>query len=277
LETNTIIELDELPTKMSEDVEIKYLFEQKKRKEIDNLLKRGMRVKTTPSKNSLMKQSYSTASHIHEGKITPIHRRLITPAKGSITKGANFSPILKSKNRSLTKASLGKISSGKKSPFITNPFYEHAGVVKPYYDKRSFNSEFLSVYELMDVYQYCPDPKMARILRPIPEFLKKFRNEIKNLKPKKISKNQLQKKFEENKGKENDDFRGGVDFSFKKKRAGNEVFEDEEEGSEFEEEGKGIDIECIKDGINKGLMNWGQLVFDRACLTHLERNVHLLD
>lgn len=246
------MELEELPKKISDDVEIRYLFEQRKRKEIDRLLQRGMRVKTSLSKSSLMKQSYSTASQLGGGKITPIHRRLVTPSKGSI------------KKRSVGRISIAKTEVGKKSPFISNPYYKTAGIKKPFYTQSELDFEpLISIFEMLEIPEFYPDPKQARILRPIPLFMMQFRARLNYMIP-------LE-------GKEN----GPHDFSFKKQKKESfdedalpeEVYLDE---IQIEEE-KTIDIECIKDGIEKGLMKWNQLLFDRACLTHLERNIHLLD
>lgn len=163
LETRMLVEVENLPNKVLEDEEVRFYFEERKRREIENLLKMNMRIKTTPSKSSLMKESYSTASNFG-GKITPVYAqnqpfphsfsRLMTPGKFSVPK-----------------------SRGKESPMpfgiISNPFYAESGIKRGSNGKKlKGRGKFLSIEELMDVPKFVPIVYNLRVVREIPRFLR---------------------------------------------------------------------------------------------------------
>jgi len=50
VEANTLVELETFPTKMVEEDEIKYFFESRKRREIEDMIKKNMKIKTSPFK-----------------------------------------------------------------------------------------------------------------------------------------------------------------------------------------------------------------------------------
>lgn len=237
LETRTLIEVETLPTKILEDEEIKFYFEEKKRREIENLLKMNMRIKTTPSKSSLMKESYSTASNLGGGKITPAYSnrrqsisRLATPGKFSISKSRDDD------------SDYGMIS---------NPFWKDSGVQRPTGLKKGQKpGKFLTIEELMDVPIFIPTCFNVRVVRQIPSFL---RTADLNISEKK-----------------------GLEFTFQKKRKSQSDNKETEIG-DFEEGGTKISFDDVKDGIKNNLISWNDLTFNRECLNYLERNVHVLD
>lgn len=75
IETNSLLELDTFPRKISEEDDVRYYYETRKRKEIEELIKRNMRIKTSPWK----RQSAT-----------------VTPVKGSLMKNQTASYYAKS-------------------------------------------------------------------------------------------------------------------------------------------------------------------------------------
>lgn len=250
IETRTLIEVETLPKKILDDDEIRFYFEERKRKEIENLLKMNMRIKTTPSKSSLMKESYSTASNLGgaRGKITPIYKtqnkfngpfsRLMTPGKFSATRSIR--------------------SIGKESPealFVSNPFFSNSGIKRPGLKRGQAKGEYLSIEELMDVPEFIPTCFNVRVVRQIPAFLRKDEGG---------SRLHLLEPVEE----EAENIIDPKEFSFRKKKKSNRKGVLEE-----------IDITYndVKNGLKSKTIGWNDLNFSKECLNYLERNIHVLD
>lgn len=251
METRTLIEVETLPKKILDDDEIRFYFEERKRKEIENLLKMNMRIKTTPSKSSLMKQSYSTASNFGAGtpgKITPIYKvkdkyagpfsRLVTPGKFSASR-----------------SNMSHEGHSPELPFVSNPFFSNAGVSKPGLKKNQTRGEFLTIEELMDVPEFIPSCFNVRVIRQIPAFLRKTGGD---------SRLELANPVEE----DTENMLDPREFSFRKKKRPNR-------GGVLGE----IDITYndVKIGLKTKAIQWVDLKFNKECLNYLERNVHVLD
>lgn len=54
IKTDSIVELEDFPSKMTDESEVRYFFEARKRKEIEDMIKSNMRIKT-PGKMSAQK------------------------------------------------------------------------------------------------------------------------------------------------------------------------------------------------------------------------------
>lgn len=119
VEADNILELDDFPNKIIEDSEVKYYFEARKRREIEDLLKRNMRIKRTPRKTPT-KTAYSEVPNFdtRSGKVSPAYNSVL----GFATSRQGLSRM------------------GTTSPFKTYP--EGA---------KSRRQEILTIYELLDL------------------------------------------------------------------------------------------------------------------------------
>ena len=280
LETDEVIEVETLPKSIMEDEEINYYFQKRSRKSVEMMLKDNMRVKTTPGKGSIMKNSYSTASNYGASKMTPVYRKnIFTPGKSvaarrSVAKTSFLSPVVPKR-----------------------PFFRYAGVKKPHSKPARVkfdHEEMIGYLELMDVEKF-----LAQVPRSVVRIMPHFRL----LSDTRLRPIGWKKDIQEggsgphtavyssargsNKASRTKDYH---DFTFKKGDAGEEFSVG---GSDHENEAptlpamepksgkssvqKQIGFDVVQQGIDNKVLRWDQVEFPEKVVTHLERMIHLLD
>lgn len=119
-----MVELENFPSKMIDENEVKYYFEARKRKAIEEIIKANMRIKT-PGKGSATKKMRSQTNF---GKVSPVFSSRHTPAKQVFVR----TPL------------------GSRSP-MSKSFYREEIIHKSPNAKISVTSRILTIEELLDV------------------------------------------------------------------------------------------------------------------------------
>ena len=144
IETDTIVELEDFPSKMIDQSEVKYYFEARKRKEIEEMIKSNMRIKTPSKKSSVIKGGAKSTSNFGFGKASPVFssRAKVTPSKQVYVK----SPL------------------GSRSP-MGKSYYRDEVHKSPSRPNIAVTSKILTIEELLDV-PYCSPPSYAVSIMP---------------------------------------------------------------------------------------------------------------
>ena len=134
IEVNTLLELDDFPRKVTEEDDVKYFFEARKRREIEELIKKNMRIKTSPFKRN------STTN---------------TPIKSSVLSKQHHSQYYKSPQQ---------------VPWTPNPYLKpqyaasqflYSGGIKKSVGKESLCDDVLCIEELLDIPLFVPTIKRS--------------------------------------------------------------------------------------------------------------------
>jgi hypothetical protein len=141
IEVNTLLELDTFPSKMMDEDDIRFYFEARKRREIEDLIKKNMRIKTSPFKRN-------SATH--------------TPGKSSAYKTPVYFKSPSSYSYRDTQ-SLGWTPNPYNRP--NYPASAYMGGVKKSVGKETSFDDILCIEELLDVPRFIPNVKKVMMPR----------------------------------------------------------------------------------------------------------------
>jgi hypothetical protein len=100
VETNTLLELDTFPEKITDDDNVRYYFEWRKRQEIEDLIRKNMRIKTTPFKRGGLRLGTLSKAPEHKSPVflkspNPYSQRSQNQWTPNPYLNPNFTPIKK--------------------------------------------------------------------------------------------------------------------------------------------------------------------------------------
>ena len=133
VEVNTLLELDNFPSKMIDEDDIRYYFEARKRREIEDIIKKNMRIKTSPFKRSAMN----------------------TPSKSSVYK----TPVYFKSPSSYSHTQQNYLWTPNPYSKPNYPASAYMGGVKKSCGKETSFDDILSIEDLLDVPMFIPNVK----------------------------------------------------------------------------------------------------------------------
>lgn len=257
-----MLQLNQQPIKLIDDPDLSYLFEEKRRTEVEKLQvginDNFFQIKS--GKSSLAKSELSSFSKgggmnpslpfnpAFGGTFTPtykVQKKIAAPGKGSLAKSTTFTENRKSKM------------------LVSEPFFKEAGVQRPHkLIKQSLAK--LTLEELQDIELFIPDLEGIELMRYIPEW------RINRAMP--IEASEVLALLESKKSTP----------SFKKPENKGQMNQKQTpSGKSGKQSAKtkitGISAETIQAGVETGLIDWDQVVFNKETLNALEQNIYMLD
>lgn len=239
IETNTVLELDNFPRKIIDDDEIRYFYETRKRREIEDIIKRNMRIKTSP-----FKRNSNTA--------TPVKSPMFKQQSATATAQIQRSP--------------SQFSYFSPSPYMKPIFApsqvmysaigQSGGVKKAMVGKQVSYDEILTVEELLDVPMFVPTIKRSVSKTPM-KYNWMSQSE-------KVTPNRF--------------FAGGDEMakgSIQKLAA--QYDSNKVTPSLSAKTGKNVTFTDVNEGLKSGLIKWDQIEFNRDAFNYLQKNLGLMD
>jgi hypothetical protein len=241
-----MLQLQQQPIKLIDDQQLCYLFEERRRKEIEkNYLGMNDRMFQIKSgKSSLAKSELSSFSRgtglnpslpfnpAFGGTFTPTYKvqsKIAKPGKGSIAKSTTITASRKSK------------------PMVSDPFFKQSGVQKP---TRVIKPTLgrLTFAECRDVDPFYPEAGEIAIMRHIPEWRI---NQVRPVKPSEVQSMITSQQSTPN-------FKKPTSKSKSKNSPAGKS------GKQSAKTGiTGFSMETIQAGVDTGLINWDQIVFNK--------------
>lgn len=257
-----MLQLNQQPIKLIDDMELSYLFEEKRRKEVE-IQHFGMNdnMFNISGKSSLAKSDLSSFSR--GAGLNPVLP--FNPAFGG-----TLTPTYKSQKKLSApgKGSLGKYNiqqdSRKSKPLVAEPFFKDAGVQKPHRLIKP-TTQKLTLEEIQDVEDFFePSLENVQLFRYIHEWRV---NSIKSVLAYEIQ-TMLQSKL--------------TTPSFKKKEvkassSGKKSLDEKSGKQSAKTKITGFSVETLQAGVDTGLIDWDQVVFNKETLNVLEQNLYKLD
>ena len=227
------------PIKMEDDVEIRYLFETRKRQEIEKMV----RAKENPIKSEdLGDKSASKNTVTKEEPVTAIPSQKITENKetmGSLT-NEEFKKTL------FSKPSATKTEDRRSPVYLDSSFFRKAGVISTATKFKPEDLLFLTIAELMSVAPFIPQVKRS-VIRAMPPI-----------------------RMRRSPSSES----GGEEFH---RESSSRMVQRYSVDRESRVRHQNLDFEDIHEYIRSGVINWNQLVFNRSAFDYLQKNKRMLE
>lgn len=228
--------LDRDPIKMEDVQEIRFLFEKRKRAEIEKMVRSGSGVKDTPTRSELLAKSPS--------KLTLGNNETLPSTKPSEIKQPAEDSASVDVQKALFKPSTTKTEAGKSSLYFDSSFFRQAGVVSVGPKMTAEEAMYLTIAEIMSVRAFIPQVKKS-VIRPVP--LIRLRRSLST----ETNLDELQRES----------------ISKMVQRYSTESSRDSRQQLDFED---------VQDYIKTGQLKWEQIVFGRSTFDYLNKHQFLI-
>lgn len=237
IEVNTLLELESFPRKMTDEDDVRYFFESRKRNEIEDLIRRNMRIKTSPFKR-LNSSNMTPVKSVAFSKSSPMNFR--SPSVHSYNGGMGFAS--NPYNRPAYPASMS-LQGGVKKSVVKNCSFDDILTIEELLDIPEFIVKVKPVMKKQNVQH---NWKGSNVVTP----MKTMHTAATDLDEQaKSSIRQVSMGYESNKSTP----------SLASRTA------------------KALSYQDINTALKSGMIAWSDLTFNRQAFNYLQKNVHLMD
>jgi len=239
IEVNTLLELETFPYKITDCDDVRYFFEARKRNEIEDLIRRNMRIKTSPFKR--LSSQVTPAKSVAFSKSSPHYFR--SPSAYSHS-GIGYPPNPYHRPQYPASMSL------------------QGGVKKPSVVKQVYGDEILTIEDLLDIPEFIV--KIKPVMKKKPSNVKHSWPQSSNITPMKTMHTAATTDLDEQ-----------AKSSIRLVSMGHDS--NKSTPSLASRTAKALSYNDISDALKSGMISWGDLTFNRQAFNYLQKNVHIMD